>query len=109
MERGDIWYVDLNPSAGREQAKPRYVLVVTPRAFNRLGTPIVVPITTGGAFARSQGFAVSLMGAGTQATGVVLCHQLRALDLQARGARFIERVPDFIIDDVLARIAPLFE
>jgi hypothetical protein len=31
------------------------------------------------------------------------------LDLQARKARFIERVPDFIIDEVLAKLATLIE
>ncbi len=109
MERGDIWHVDLNPAKGREQLGPRYVIILTPRAFNQLGTPIVAPITQGGGFARHKGFTVSLSGAGTEASGVVLCHQLRALDLAARGGRFAERAPDFIVDEVLARIAPLFE
>lgn len=109
MERGDIWHVDLNPAKGREQLGPRYVMVLTPKAFNQLGTPIVAPITQGGGSARHQGFAVSLSGAGTNASGVVLCHQLRALDLTARGGRFAERAPDFIVDEVLARVSPLFE
>ena len=109
MDRGDIWHVDLNPVRGREQANPRTVLILTPRSFNQLGTPIVVPITTGGNFARTQGFTVSLSGAGTQATGVVLCHQLRALDLRARNAKFSEKAPDFIVDEVLARVTALFE
>lgn len=109
MERGDIWHVDLNPTKGREQANPRYVLVLTPREFNQLGTPIIAPITIGGNFARLQGFTVSLSGAGTNAVGVVLCHQLRALDLKARNGRFSERAPDFIVDEVLAKIVALFE
>jgi mRNA-degrading endonuclease toxin of MazEF toxin-antitoxin module len=46
VERGDIWHVNLNPTKGREQANPRYVLVLTPRAFNALGTPVVAPITS---------------------------------------------------------------
>jgi len=109
MERGDIWHVDLNPAEGREQLGPRYVLVLTPKAFNQLGTPIVAPITQGGTFARHQGFTVSLSGAGTNVSGVILCHQLRALDLKVRGGRFAERAPDFIVDEVLARVTPLFE
>ncbi len=109
MDRGDIWHVDLDPTKGREQAKPRYVLILTPREFNALGTPVVAPITSGGNFARDRGFAVSLTGAGTNATGVVLCHQLRALDITARNGRFSERVPDYIIDEVLARVQTLFE
>jgi mRNA interferase ChpB len=109
MERGDIWHVDLEPVRGREQAKARYVLIVSPRIFNQMGTPVVVPISTGGDFARSRGWAVSLSGAGTNATGVVLCHQFRTIDIQARKGRFVEKVPDFIIDEVLARISSLFE
>ncbi len=109
MDRGDIWHVDLNPSKGREQANPRYVLILTPRAFNQLGTPIVAPITSGGDFARERGFSVSLSGAGTNAAGVVLCHQLRALDLRARNGKFSEKAPDFVVDEVLAKVAALFE
>ena len=109
MERGDIWHVDLNPTRGREQANPRYVLILTPKAFNQLGTPIVAPITSGGDFAREKGFAVSLSGAGTHASGVILCHQIRALDHKSRGAKFSEKVPEFIMEDVLARVASLFE
>lgn len=109
MERGDIYHVSLNPTQGREQAGSRYVLVVTPGTFNRLGTPLVCPITQGGAFARDRGFAVSLMGTGLNVNGVVLCNQLRAMDLSARGARFAETAPPEIIDEVLAKISTLFE
>jgi mRNA interferase ChpB len=109
LQRGDIWHVDLNPTKGREQANPRYVLILTPKEFNVLGTPVVAPITQGGNFARDQGFAVSLSGAGTNSNGVVLCHQLRALDMRARNGRFVERVPEYIMDKVLAKVATLFE
>ena len=92
MDRGDIYHVNLNRTNGREQAGSRYVLIVTPRDFNRLGTPVVCPITQGGNFARDRGFAVSLMGTGLNAQGVVLCNQPRVLDLNARGGRFSEKV-----------------
>ena len=109
MDRGDVFHVDLNPIQGREQAGARYVLIVSAKAFNVLGTPLVCPITQGGNFARHAGFAVSLNGAGTQTQGVILCNQPRVLDLQARKARFIEKVPDFIIDEVLAKLSTLIE
>jgi mRNA interferase ChpB len=108
MERGDIYWVALDPSAGHEQRGHRPVLIVSPTAFNRLTqTPIVVPITTGGTFARSAGFAVPL--AGTRTTGVVRCDQPRALDLAARHARRVESVPPPLMEEVLARLAPLFQ
>ena len=110
MERGDIYLVSLDPTQGHEQQGRRPVLVVSPGAFNRLTkVPIVLPITTGGNFARVRGFAVSLTGAGTRTTGVVRCDQPRALDLDARGGRMLESVPGTIIDEVLARLAPLFD
>jgi len=110
MERGDIYLVSLDPTAGHEQQGKRPVLVVSPGRFNRLtGVPIVVPITTGGNFARTAGFAVSLTGAGTRTTGVVRCDQPRALDLRARGGKRLETVPEHIVDEVLSRLNPLFE
>lgn len=109
MERGEIWHVDLDPVVGREQGHARYVLVITPRRFNDYGTPVVVPISSGGNFAREHGFSVSLSGAGTNATGVILCHQVRAIDLKGRGGRFREKVPDYIVEEVLARVGSLFE
>ncbi len=110
MERGDIYLVSLDPTSGHEQQGKRPVLIVSPTAFNQLTkTPIVLPITSGGNFARTAGFAVSLMGAGTNTTGVVRCDQPRALDLASRHARKLESVPAAIMDEVLAKLAPLFE
>jgi hypothetical protein len=64
MKRGEIWHVDLDPTAGQEQQGRRYVLIVSPDAFNRVtGLSMVVPITSGGGSARHRGFAVSLSGA----------------------------------------------
>ena len=36
MERGEIWLVSLDPTAGHEQQGTRPVLIVTPAAFNRV-------------------------------------------------------------------------
>ena len=108
MKRGEIWLVALDPTAGHEQRGTRPVLVVSPDAFNAATqTPVVVPITTGGAFARNRGFAVSLAGAGAATVGVIRCDQLRSIDLAARKARLLERVPAAIMDEVLARLATI--
>ena len=110
MKRGDIWLVGLDPAHGHEQKGRRPVLVVSPEAFNRVTkVPVVLPITSGGSFARTAGFAVTLEGAGTRTTGIVRCDQPRALDLGARGGKKVESVPDAIVDEVLAKLAPIFE
>ena len=109
-ERGDIYLVSLDPTQGHEQQGRRPVFVISPGAFNRLtSVPIVLPITTRGDFARVRGFTVSLVNAGTQTTGVIRCDQPRALDLEARGGRRLEAAPAAVIDEVLTRLAPLFD
>lgn len=107
IERGDIYVVELDPVAGHEQRGKRPVIVVTPAAFNQLGLQLVAPIVSGGAFARHRGFAVELVGA--KATGVVLCNQLRTLDLGARKGRRVERAPAPVVEEMLARIRTLFD
>lgn len=110
MERGDIYLVSFDPTSGHEQQGTRPVMVVSPVAFNRLTkTPIVLPITSGGNFARTAGFAVSLMGAGTKTTGVVRCDQPRALDIGSRSGRKLESLPTHIIDEVLAKLLAILE
>jgi mRNA-degrading endonuclease toxin of MazEF toxin-antitoxin module len=110
MKRGEIWLVELDPTEGHEQKGRRPVLIVSPEAFNRLTkVPVVLPITSVGSFARTAGFAVPLAAAGTRTTGVVRCDQPRALDLGACGGRKLETIPGAIMDEVLARFAPIFE
>lgn len=110
MERGEIYLVSLDPTSGGEQQGTRPVLVVSPLAFNRLtNVPVVLPIISGGNFARTAGFAVSLMGAGTKTTGVVRCDQPRVLNLSARNGRKLESVPQVILDEVLAKLSTIFE
>jgi len=111
VNRGEIWHVDLDPVMGHEQRGRRYVFIVSPQAFNRAmgGLALVAPITTGGGFERSRGFAVSMIGAGTQVSGVVLCGQVRTIDIKARQGRRVEQAPDFIVDEVLAKLATLIE
>jgi mRNA interferase ChpB len=109
VKRGDIWLVSLDPTAGHEQQGTRPVLIVSPNEFNRvIGAPVVVPVTCGGAFARTRGFAVSLQGVGTTTTGIIRCDQLRSVDLEARKGRFLEAVPQAVIDEVLMKLAPIF-
>jgi len=110
MRRGEIWVVGLDPAEGHEQKGHRPVLIISPDAFNRVTkVPVVLPITSGGSFARTAGFAVSLTGAGTKTAGVIRCDQPRALDLGARRGRKVESVPDAIMDEVLAKLATILE
>lgn len=108
MKRGDIYLVALDPTEGREQQGRRPVLVVSPAAFNAATRlPVILPITNGGDFAKRIGFAVPISGIKT--TGVVRCDQPRVLDLDARQGRKVDTLPAALLDEVMARLAPIFE
>ena len=53
------------------------------------------------------GFAVAITGIKT--TGVIRCDQPRVIDMAARQARKVDSLPAAILDDVLAKVATLFE
>lgn len=110
FERGDIVRVCLNPTVGKEtQGDFRPALVLSPGVMNALGTAIIAPITQGGDFSRYAGFAVTLTGTGMDTQGVVLVNMIRSVDLDARGAKKIERAPQFVVVDALARLNAIFE
>lgn len=108
MKRGDIYMVSLDPTQGREQQGSRPVLIVSPLEFNQATKlPVICPITNGGDFARRIGFAVPITG--ITITGVVRCDQPRVLDLGARNGRKVDALPQEILDEVMARLLPIFE
>jgi mRNA interferase ChpB len=107
--RGEIWFANLNPTAGREQQGLRPVLVVSEKEFNRLGLCVVCPITQGGQQSRYAGFAVTLMGSGAGSQGVVMCNQPRTIDMTAREGRFVEDVGNDVLDEVLAKLQAIVE
>ena len=104
--RGDVYWIDPNPVAGREMKDRHRFVVVSPREINALGVSVTVPVTTGGAFTRNAGLAVPITGHET--TGVAVCNQLRSLDIEARvragSARYIETLDDTTMSEIIARI-----
>ena len=108
MRRGDIYMVSLDPTEGREQRGSRPVLIVSPTEFNEATKlPVICPITNGGDFARRIGFAVPITGIKT--TGVIRCDQPRVLDIGSRNGRKVDTLPALIMEEVLAKLAPIFE
>lgn len=107
MRRGDIYLVSLDPTEGREQRGGRPVLIVSPTEFNEATKlPVICPITNGGDFARRIGFAVPITGIKT--SGIIRCDQPRVLDLGSRNGRKVDTLPESIMDEVLAKLSPIF-
>ena len=103
-KRGDIVFIDFDPSAGKEQAHERPAIVLSPEPFNKqIHLALVAPITS---TVRGHGFEVKLDNK-TKTQGVVLCQQVKTIDYGYRGIKFIEKAPQHVIDDVLARVRVL--
>jgi mRNA interferase ChpB len=109
--RGDVYWIDPNPVAGREMKDRHRFVVITPPEINALGVAMTVPITSGGAFARDTGLTVPIMGHDT--TGVAVCNQVRSFDLKAReragSARYIETLDEGTIEEIVSRVISVID
>lgn len=102
-DQGDLAWVNFDPQAGREQAKNRPALVLTSVEFNAAtGFLIACPITR-----TERPWRTRVALTGTQTTGFIMIEQIKSLDWLARGAGFIERVPQALLDDVRERVATI--
>lgn len=102
FEKGDIVHLQFDPQAGRKMKGKHYALVMSNNTFNRSELALVAPITQGN-YHREGGFTTTLMGAGTDTTGVVVVNGAKILDLRARKAVFKEKCPACILDEVVAK------
>jgi mRNA interferase MazF len=77
VRRGDVWWVNLDPTRGSEIRKTRPAVVLTANALNRARrTVVVVPLSTGPASHPPIVVATPSAGAGS----VAVCDQVRAVD-----------------------------
>ena len=77
IERGEIWWVNLDPTVGREIKKRRPCVVVSANELNRVrGTPVVVPLSSSPEAAPP--IVLSVPSAGKNSVAVV--DQIRAVD-----------------------------
>lgn len=83
IQRGDIYFVDLNPTRGREQAGQRPVLVLSIDAINRLPLVVTVVIGTKGENMPNDyptNIRVAAAESGLPLETVFLGFQIRSLD-----------------------------
>ena len=105
-KQGDIIIMNFDPQAGFEQSGRRPALVVSDINYNRhFKAAMVCPITNTD---KDHAFHIRLDGR-TQTTGVILCDQVRALDINARNAVYKESVPEDILDEAIDLICSFIE
>src|SRR5438105_3095201 len=84
IERGEIWWINLDPAIGREIKKCRPCVVLSANEVNSLrGTPVVIPLSSSPQAAPP--IVLSLPSAGKHSVAVI--DQIRAVDKR----RFIKR------------------
>ena len=96
-EQGDIIYLGFDPRAGHEQKGRRPAFVVSNNVFNKFSKlAIVCPITN-----TNRSFPLHVpLDARTKTTGVIMCEQVKSLDISARNAVFVEKAPLDIAEEV---------
>jgi mRNA interferase MazF len=102
--RGDLVYMNFDPQVGREQAKRRPALVLSPVEYNlRTGLAVMCPITSR---VKRYPFEVAIPPGG-KVSGVVLSDHIKNLDWRARKADFADKASPSVLDEVLAKLNAL--
>lgn len=102
--RGQVWFVNLDPTIGREQAKKRPCLILSADQFNRgpAGLLIVVPLTSK---KRNIPFHVDVYppAGGLSVASFIMCEQVRSISVH-RLINYIGEVTDstlYAVEDIL--------
>jgi mRNA interferase MazF len=103
IQRGEIYFVDLNPIKGREQSGSRPVLVLSSDTINKL--PLVVTVvvgTKGENISRDYPTNVRISAAesGLTMETVFLCFQIRSLDPSRFPDKSAGKLPDELMEEV---------
>jgi len=102
IQRGEIYFVNLNPVKGREQSGSRPVLVLSDNAINNLPLVITVVVGTKGENISADyptNVRVSPSESGLPMETVFLCFQIRSID----PSRFPEKPVGKLSGDILKK------
>jgi mRNA interferase MazF len=101
-KRGDIVYVDLDPTLGHEQKGTRPAIVISNNFFNPFTNMVILcPISS-----NTKDFPTHYTLEDTKIIkGAVLCEHTRSMDYNARKMRFVEEASD---NDLLSVMTLMF-
>ena len=100
---GDLVWMDLDPTLGKEQQGRRPVVVITPKAYNQFGLCITVPVTT-----KIKGYNTEVaLPAGCEVEGVVLSNHPRSHDWKKSHIKFIKRLDNKTVHAIQLRLKAL--
>jgi len=96
-DRGDVVWIDLDPSLGHEQAGRRPGLIMSSQKYHqKVGLAIVCPITS-----KAKGYPFEVpIPEGFKVKGVILSDQLKSIDLAERNVDLIFKIPGTVVEAV---------
>ncbi len=101
-DRGHIIWINFDPQAGREQARHRPALVLSPKSYNRKTSLCVLcPLTN-----RVKGYPFEVLVAEDEPS-VVLADQVKSLDWKARKAKKKGEVDAEVLAEVVGKLSAL--
>ena len=98
VKQGDIIKLQFNPQSGHEQARYRPAVVISNNFFNKItNMSLVCPISS-----RNSVFPLHLhLDERTKTSGVVMCEHVKSVDLKSRGYKFIEKMPQDLLSEII--------
>lgn len=104
-DRGDLVWVDLNPTKGREQSKTRPALVISPKSYNqKTNLAIMCPVTSA-----QKGYPFEVAVKDKKVAGVILSDHVRSLDWKSRNVKFITRAKPVVFQEVQTKLLLLID
>ncbi|MDD4049129.1 MAG: type II toxin-antitoxin system PemK/MazF family toxin [Clostridia bacterium] len=99
-EQGDIVFIDFDPQAGHEQKGRRPALVISNNTFNQFtNITMVCPITNTNT---NRNFPLHIeLDKRTKTTGVIMCEQVKSLDIYARNMSFYEKATKDFLKEII--------
>ena len=102
-ERGDIIWLNFNPSSGHEQKGKRPAIVISPKGYNeKVGLGLFCPITS-----KTKNYPFEVKIENEKITGVVLTDQIKSLDWKTRKIEFIAKETSEKINEIVDKISVL--
>ena len=103
--KGDLVILTFDPQAGHEQKGRRPALVVSNYKFNKaVGFALVCPITN-----TNRDFPFHVEVKAEQISGYILTEQVKSIDYEARGMKFVEALNKNSLEDVMGIIGAILE
>lgn len=99
-KKGDLVILTFDPQAGHEQQGRRPALVISNDVFNqRVGLAIACPITN-----TDSNFPFHIAVQSKDLSGFVMSEQVKLIDYKARNVKFVAKVDEEVLNQVLGLV-----